>query len=89
MALEIKGLGNIVQQARKDIATLRSESVGLSGDVRAMIQSVQDVRKQVNAAHDDLKFEASTLGNMPPEATEESPADSPGSQVQPFRDGTT
>lgn len=67
MALEIKGLGNVVAAARKEIATLRSESAGLGEDVRAMTQSVRDVRKQVNAAHDDLKFEASTLGNAPPD----------------------
>lgn len=67
MALEIKGLGNVIQQARKEISNLRAASAGLTEDVRAMTQSIEDVRKQVNAAHDDLKFEASTLGNAPPE----------------------
>lgn len=97
MALEIKGLGNVVADAKKQIATLRSESAGLNKDIKEFVQSVQEVRKQVNAAHDDLKFEAATLGNMPPseeEGMKESPNSFPPSQTgssgsAPFRDGGT
>lgn len=84
MALEIKGLGNVVADAKKQIARLRAESAGLNSDISDMIQSVQDVRKQVNAAHDDLKFEAATLGNMPPE---EDSSVSPPVSPPSFRDG--
>ena len=87
--LEIKGLGNLVQDAKKQIATLRAEGAGLGSDIRDMVNSVTEVRKQVQAAHDDLKFEAGTLGNAPPESDgldmTESPKSLPPSQ--PFRDG--
>jgi uncharacterized coiled-coil DUF342 family protein len=97
MALEIKGLGNVVADAKKQIATLRSESAGLNKDIKEFVQSVQEVRKQVNAAHDDLKFEAATLGNMPPseeEGMKESqnsfqPTQKDAVGSPPFRDGGT
>lgn len=78
MPLEIKGLGNVVADAKRQIAVLRSESAALNMDIRDMVQSVQEVRKQVNAAHDDLKFEAQTLGNAPP--LDEKPAGMDGLQ---------
>lgn len=61
--IEIKGLGNIVADARKAIAGVRSETAGLNTDATALVLAVQDVRAQIKQAHADLKFEAETLGN--------------------------
>ena len=61
--IEIKGLGNIVADARKAIAGVRSETTGLNTDAVALVAAVKDVRAQIRQAHDDLKFEAETLGN--------------------------
>jgi chromosome segregation ATPase len=92
--LEIKGLGNVVADAKKQIATLRAESAGLNQDIRDMVQSVQEVRKQVQNAHDDLKFEAQTLGNAPPpdddkpagmDGLQDASPPSQGNSAVPFR----
>jgi hypothetical protein len=61
--IEIKGLGAIVANAKKGIAEVRSETSGLSTDASALVSAVQDVRAQIQKAHEDLKFEAETLGN--------------------------
>ena len=64
--IEIRGLGDIVRDARKSIADAREHSAGLRDDTRDLVSTVKDVRTQVRALHDDLKFEMSTLGNNPP-----------------------
>lgn len=61
--IEIKGLGAIVADAKKGIAGVRAETAGLSTDAKALVAAVQDVRVQIKQAHEDLKFEAETLGN--------------------------
>ena len=61
--IEIKGLGAAVLAAKQGIAGLRSETAGLSTDAAALMMAVQGVRKQIAQAHEDLKFEAETLGN--------------------------
>lgn len=61
--IEIKGLGNIVADARKAIAGVRSETAGLNTDAGNLVTAVKDVRAQIQQAHADLKFEAETLGN--------------------------
>jgi hypothetical protein len=61
--IEIKGLGAIVADAKKGIAGVRAETAGLSTDAAALVAAVQDVRVQIKQAHDDIKFEAETLGN--------------------------
>lgn len=61
--IEIKGLGAAVAAAKKGISDVRSETAGLSADAAALIASVKDARKQINDAHEDLKFEAQSLGN--------------------------
>jgi hypothetical protein len=86
MPLEIKGLGNVVADAKRQIAVLRSESAALNTDIRDMVQSVQEVRKQVNAAHDDLKFEAQTLGNAPPPDEKPASMDSSQGSLQPSQE---
>ena len=61
--IEIKGLGASVAAAKAGISTLRSETANLSIDAQQLTQAIQDVRGQIKQAHDDLKFEAETLGN--------------------------
>lgn len=60
---EIKGLGAAVAAAKGSIAQVRSETGGLSQDASLLVSAVQNVRQQIKAAHDDLQFEAETLGN--------------------------
>ena len=61
--IEIKGLGAAVATAKAGISTLRSETANLSVDAQQLVTAIQDVRTQIKQAHDDLKFEAETLGN--------------------------
>ena len=61
--IEIKGLGADVASAKKGIRDLRSEVAGLNVDSTLLTTAVKDVRTQIKQAHDDLKFEAETLGN--------------------------
>lgn len=68
--VEIKGLGSLVQDMKRTIAAAREESSGMRDDTRAFIATVQEVRKQINQHHEDLRFEAETLGNSPPEDLE-------------------
>ena len=63
MPLEIKGLSGAALDAKKVIGELRGEMGGLYTDVTALTADVRDVRAQVKNVHDDLKFEAQTLGN--------------------------
>ena len=67
--IEIKGLGAAVQSAKAGIASVRSETAGLSTDATALVAAIQDVRKQISQAQSDLKFEAETLGNGNGETT--------------------
>lgn len=61
--IEIKGLGAAVQSARAGIATVRTETAGLTVDSAGLVAAIKDVRTQIKQAHDDLKFEAESLGN--------------------------
>jgi hypothetical protein len=61
--IKIAGLGNLVQGVRDQISGLRSELPALGESITALRSSVADVKAQVDAVHDDLKFEAQTLGN--------------------------
>lgn len=61
--VKIAGLGNLVQSVRDEIAGLRTEIPMLQQDAAALRATVTDLRSQINSTHDDLKFEAQTLGN--------------------------
>lgn len=61
--IEIKGLGAAVASAKKGIAGVREATGGLSSEAAALVSAVNEVRAQIKQAHDDLKFEAETLGN--------------------------
>lgn len=61
--LEIKGLGAAVTEARKGIADARAASAGVGESARRLVSVLGDVKEQLDNAHDDLKFEAQTLGN--------------------------
>ena len=82
MAIEIKGLSGSVQRARDAIRGVRGHIAGLDEEVRALQQTAVDLHKQVKAVHDDLKFEAETLGNGSGESS-----DSPSvSKMEPLVD---
>lgn len=61
--IKIAGLGSLVQGVRDQISGLRSELPALGESITALRSSVADVKAQVDAVHDDLKFEATALGN--------------------------
>lgn len=64
--IEIKGLAEHVRRAKQGIADVRHHSAALGESTTALTGTLQDIKKQVDAVHDDLKFEAETLGNSPP-----------------------
>lgn len=63
MPLEIKGLGAAVASARKGIAEVRAASADVNESARGLTGDLVDLKKQIDTARDDLKFEAQTLGN--------------------------
>lgn len=65
--IEIKGLGDHIRRAKAGIAEVRHHAAALGESTTGLSATLQDVKKQVDAAHEDLKFEAQTLGNSPPE----------------------
>lgn len=69
--IEIKGLGNIVAEAKKGIGELRGAAAGLNTETTGLKAEIDDLTAQVKQHRADLRFEAETLGNSPP-ADEES-----------------
>lgn len=65
--VEIKGLGLAVQNTRRSIAVLRAEIAGLNDESWHLQKTVVELREQIKATHDDLRFEAENLGNAAPE----------------------
>jgi len=61
--IEVKGLAGAVAQAKDAIRSARGATVDLSTTARALALEAADVTQQLQEARDDLKFEASTLGN--------------------------
>jgi predicted nucleic acid-binding Zn-ribbon protein len=61
--IEIKGLAGAVQEAKDAIKAARGATADLSTTARALALEAADVKEQLQEARDDLKFEASTLGN--------------------------
>jgi len=59
-----------VQRARTSIVGVRNEVAALDDEVRALQKTATEIRKQVEAVHSDLKFEAETLGNTLPDDEE-------------------
>lgn len=61
--VKIAGLGNLVQSVRDQITELRTNGAALQESVAALNLTMQGIKQQVDATHDDLKFEAETMGN--------------------------
>lgn len=61
--IEIKGLAQRVSDAKKAISDARAASADLSEATTAFTTDLKDLTKQVKKHHEDLKFEAETLGN--------------------------
>jgi hypothetical protein len=59
----IKGLSEAVAAAKQSIAVARAAPAALQESIAAMVATCTDLKTQVDAMHDDLKFEATQLGN--------------------------
>ena len=71
--IEIKGLGNIVAEAKKGIGELRASAGELNTQTSGLKAEIDDLTAQVKQHRADLRFEAETLGNSSPEPVEEEP----------------
>lgn len=61
--LLIKGLAEAVQAAKKSIADAKTAPAKLQESAAALVATCTELKTQVDAMHDDIKFEASQLGN--------------------------
>ena len=61
--LEIKGLKEIVSQAKKGIGDLRSSASDLNTETTALKSEIDSLTEQVKKHRADLQFEAGTLSN--------------------------
>lgn len=61
--LLIKGLSEAVQAAKKSIADAKAAPAALQTSAAALVATCADLKTQVDAMHEDIKFEASQLGN--------------------------
>lgn len=59
----IKGLKEQIAAAKEAIAEAKAAPAALHESTKAFVATCTDLRSQVDAMHDDLKFEASQLGN--------------------------
>jgi len=64
--LKIKGLTEAVTNARQGISAVRQAAARVGDSAAAFAATAAEVQKQIDAAHDDLKFEATQLGNAGP-----------------------
>ena len=79
MPLEIKGLGQNVQAARDAIRKARSSIETMNGEGAKLSALAEEIAATFKQHHDDLMFEAQTLGNSPPASPEpEKPFPAPG-----------
>ena len=67
--MEIKGLGAAFQAAKARIAHARNAVSTFEQTSAAFVGDIEDVTKQIDAMHSDLKFEATQLGNGGPTDT--------------------
>lgn len=67
LTVEIRGLGDAVRAARAGISDARRATAEVHESSRALVTTLGEVKKQIDAAHEDIKFEAQQLGNSPPE----------------------
>lgn len=63
MPIEIKGLKETVAAARAAIASCRVSVSDMNASISRLKATCDDITDQTNALHDDISFEAQTLGN--------------------------
>lgn len=61
--IEIKGLANLVSGARQGISDVRAAFSELGTESRGLKADAESITEQVRQHRDDLRFEASSLGN--------------------------
>ena len=83
MDMEIKGLGAAFQAAKARIAHARNAVTTFEQTSAAFVGDIEDVTKQIDAMHSDLKFEATQLGNGGPTVTASTPSASSPVGAQP------
>lgn len=59
----IKGLAEAMTAAKKSIAAARAAPIALQQSAAELAATCAELQKQVDAMHDDIKFEATQLGN--------------------------
>ena len=59
----IRGLAEAIAAARKSITDARSAPAVVAEAAAALKATCDELASQVNAVHDDIKFEATQLGN--------------------------
>lgn len=79
----IKGLGERVQEARKAISGARAASADLSQAAAAFTRDANALADEIKKHHDDLKFEAQTLGNSGASSDQSEGADFQGDGTKP------
>lgn len=76
--LKIKGLTDAVRAAREGISSARSAVASVQESTMAFVSAAGEIKKQIDAATDDLVFEATSLGNAGPPSAENSSAPAAG-----------
>lgn len=61
--LVVRGLAERVAAARKGLAAARAAASGLDDSSRAFCRAAEEIKQQIDAAREDLIFEATMLGN--------------------------
>lgn len=77
----VAGLGNVLADAKRGINEVRQVTTALSSETADLVRDVNIMRDHVRQVHEDLHFEASTLGNGGPSLSEE-PSEQSEKQVE-------
>jgi hypothetical protein len=68
----IKGLAEAMASAKKSLAAARAAPAALQESAAALAVTCSDLKTQVDEMHDDIKFEATQLGNGSPNSEDQS-----------------
>ena len=66
--IEIKGLATHIGNVKEGIAGLREAAATLNAESTGLKAELDDLTQQIKEHREDLRFEAETLGNSPPQS---------------------
>lgn len=66
-SLKIKGLAETVSSVRQGLVAVRTAGSDLNASAKEFVSVASELQKQIDAARDDMMFEATKLGNSPPD----------------------